>query len=52
MPFSATWMDLEECHTECSQVRAGEKWYAVPYMWSLKGNDANKRTDKTERLTG
>ena len=39
-----------ECHTEWSQVRQrGEKLYAIPCMWNLKGNDANKLTYKTER---
>ena len=44
--FAATWMDLESVSQSDNE---GEILYDIPYMWTLKRNDTNERTYKTER---
>ena len=44
--FAATWMDLESVSQSDNE---GEILYDIPYMWTLKRNDRNERTYKTER---
>ena len=42
-----------ECHVECVKSdRGGEISYDIPYMWTLKRNDANELTKQkqTHRL--
>ena len=40
----------KDCHTEWSKSdREGEIPYDIPYMWSLKRNETNELTCKTER---
>ena len=39
-----------DCHTKCSNSdREEEISYDIPYMWNLKGNDANECIYKKER---
>ena len=46
MPFEGTWVDLES--VILSKSDRGEISYDIPYMWSLKTNDANELTEQKE----
>ena len=40
-----------DCRTECSKSdREGETLYDTPYMWNLKGNNADEFIYKTKRF--
>ena len=47
MPFTATWMDLENVILSKSDGE-GEMSYGIPYMWNLKRNDTNELTKQKE----
>jgi len=50
MRFVATWMKTE-CHTQQNKSdQEREMSYDIPYTWSLKRNDENELTYKTEIL--
>ena len=51
MLFAATWMDLESVTLSEGSQTEKEKYlsYGIPYIWNLKGNDANESIYKTER---
>ena len=49
MPFAATWMDLEIVILNEVIQTEKEKYHMTFLMWSLKRNDTNERTYKTER---
>ena len=50
MPFAATWMNLERVILrEGNSDREGEMPYDILYMWTLKRNDTNELSYKTER---
>ena len=44
MPFSVTW----RVSYWVKEVRGVEISYYIPYMWTLKGNDANEFIYRTE----
>ena len=49
MPFTATWMDLENVILSAGSQTEREVLYDIPYLWNLKRNDTNELTYKTER---
>ena len=51
MPFAATWMDLEIVILNEVIQTEKEKYHMTFLMWSLKRNDTNELTYKTERNT-
>ena len=51
MPFAATWVDLEIVTLSEVIQTEKEKCRMTSCMWSLKRNDTNKLTCKTERNT-
>ena len=47
---AATWMDLESVTpSKVSQTEEEKYCNGIPYMWSLKGDDTDELTHKTER---